>query len=156
MDIMLKMKDLQRKLDRVSTSKPNPYQDQYLTSAYLDHSLNSSKDSPNSSRNNNLTREEQSPLIQKKNLSRQISAPGQISRSRHLSLSSANRNLSNNSNNNNVIISNNTTDRSRHSSLNSNRNVFSDDVNDRLNRIENEVFNISKKLDVLIDLLKKN
>jgi hypothetical protein len=155
MDIMLKMKDLQRKLDRVSSSKPNPYQDQYLTSAYLDHSLNSSKDSPNSSRNNNLTREEQSPLLQKKSLTRQISAPGQISRSRHLSLSSANRNLSNN-NNNNIINSNNTTDRSRHSSLNSNRNVFSDDVNDRLNRIENEVFNISKKLDVLIDLLKKD
>lgn len=150
MDIMLKMKDLQRKLERVSSFKSNLHPDHYITSSYLEHSFNSSKDSPNT--NNHVSREESSPLVQKKVFTRQISAPGIIqARTRHLSLSSANRiaNLTNNSNAN---------ERSRHSSLNSNKNgnpVNSEDLNDRLNRIENEVYSISKKLDVLIDLSRK-
>lgn len=146
MDIMLKMKDLQRKIERVSTSaKPNYYLDQPFNN--LDHSFNSSKDSPNTS-SNPQTKEESSIATQKKTLNRQLSAPGLSGRQRHLSLSAKN-----NTNNNNQ-------DRSRHSSLNSTKNYVSSNTEDflseRLNTIENEVNTISKKMDLLIEILRKN
>lgn len=153
MDIMLKMKDLQRKLDRVSSFRSSSHPDHYINNSYQDHSFNSSKDSPNG--NHTVSKEESSPLVPKRVFTRQISAPGTIpGRSRHLSLSSANKVI--NLTNNNI---NNTNERSRHSSLNSNKignPAVNEDFNERLNRIEIEVLNISKKLDALIDLSKKN
>ena len=171
MDIMLKMKDLQRKIERVSGqnsipakfAKPLIFESLTNSNSNLDQSFNSAKGSPSLSRNTNTKYSDvPSPFLEKKVITynKQLSVPSEFkripSRSRHMSLTCTNRNLFSNLDNNPNNVS---AIRSRHSSLNStNKNnaiMNVDYINERLGSLELEISNVNKKLDKILHILDK-
>ena len=173
MDIMLKMKDLQRKIERVSgqatvntkLGKPLLFESLSNSNSNLDQSFNSARGSPSLSRNaNGKSVDVPSPFLEKKIISynKQQSMPAEIkrvpSRSRQMSLT-----VSTNKNGIFANIDSNpnqpSTLRPRHASLNSTSKIAPslnvDYLNDRLNCIESEINNVNKKLDRLLEMAEK-